>query len=136
LQSPSDLDGTTQEVFPMQHAHKQPTLPFTRTMLAPVVALVIGAAGLAGAYVVIDDGGGTTDSDVVAIRGTPVAPSQTKDESAIAAAVGNPSQGGQGETKDESAIAAAIAPSPQESASDEADRAKRTDPHGPASALP
>jgi hypothetical protein len=136
LQSPSDLDGTTQEVFLMQHAHKQPTLPSTRTLLGPIVALAIGAAGLAGAYVVIDDGGGTTDSGVVALRGTPVAQSQTKDESAIAAAVGNRDAGSQGETKDESAIAAAIAPSPLDSASDEAERAKRTDPHWPASALP
>jgi hypothetical protein len=75
LQSPSDLDGTTQEVF-------------------------LGA---------------TTESGVVVLRGTPVVPSQTKDEAAIAAA---------------------IAPSSQDSASDEAERAKRTDPHGPASALP
>jgi hypothetical protein len=136
LQSPSDLDGTTQEVFLMQHAHKQPTVPSTRTMLVPIVALAIGVAGLAGAYAVIDDGGGTTESGVVALRGTPVVPSQTKDEATIAAAIGNPSRGGQGETKDEAAIAAAIAPSSQDSASDEAERAKRTDPHGPASALP
>jgi hypothetical protein len=136
LQSPSDLDGTTQEVFLMQHAHKQSTLPSTRTLVVPIVALAIGVAGLAGAYAVIDDGGATTDSGVVALRGTPVAPSQTKDEAAIAAAIGNRGAGGQGETKDESAIAAAIAPSPQETASDEAERAKRTDPHGPASALP
>ena len=99
----------------MQHAHKQSTLPSTRTLLVPIVALAIGVAGLAGTYAVVDGGGTTTDSGVVALRGTPVAPSQTKDESAIAAA---------------------IAPSPQESASDEAERAKRTDPHGPASALP
>jgi hypothetical protein len=120
----------------MQHVHKQSTLPFGRTMLAPFMALVIGVAGLAGGYAVIDGGGTTTDSGAVAIRGNPVVPSQTKDEAAIAAAIGSRSHGGQGETKDEAAIAAAIAPSRQASAKEEAERAKRTDPHGPASALP
>jgi hypothetical protein len=89
----------------MQQVQQQSTLPLTRTVLAPVVALVIGAAAATGVYVLADDAGVKSGSGLVA-KSNPGNSGETKDEAHIAAAIGNP--GVSGETKDEAAIAAAI----------------------------
>ena len=43
----------------MQYANHQSTFPPTRKLLAPVVALVIGVAGVGGAYALFQDDGGS-----------------------------------------------------------------------------
>ncbi len=60
---------------------------------------------------------------------------QTKDEAGVATAIGKPEQP-QTLTKDEAATAAAIAPSKGSTTQMSQAQANRTDPHGPASALP
>jgi hypothetical protein len=89
----------------MQQVQQQPTISLTRKVLAPVVALVIGAAAATGVYALVDDAGVKSESGLVAKSNTGVS-SETKDEAAIAAAIGNHRVSS--ETKDEAAIAAAI----------------------------
>ena len=57
---------------------------------------------------------------------------ETKDESATAAAIGQPGSSSVTETKDEAATAAAIGQSNDGTVT----RGSKTDPHGPASLLP
>ena len=59
----------------------------------------------------------------------------SKDEAATAAAIGSSGTFASPETKDEAATAAVIAPSKGSTVQSQ-DEANRTDPHGPASALP
>ncbi len=108
-------------------------LPNTRKMLAPVVALVIGAAGAIGAYTVIDDADVAVPSPKVIVTEAPAPPSEgvaAKDEAGVAAAVAGSKAPVSSFGKDEAAIAAAIgdgSTSPPTS---------RIDPHGNKQPLP
>jgi hypothetical protein len=116
-------------------------LPNSRTMLAPVVALAIGAAGATGVYALVDDNAGSIEPAAIVISqperapaatgpneagvaaafsSTPASPSSSgKDESTTAAAVGRPAPSSSG--KDESTTAAAVGrPAPSSSGTDEA----------------
>ena len=155
----------------MQYAEH---LPNPRRMVAPAVALVIGAAAATGAYALLDNKQVELPTPQVIVAETPAQPSQgvgAKHEAATAAAIGNSAasssfgkdeaasataigrgaaiSGSSGaEMKDEAASAAAIgngielrgskasAAGSSTSLSEEAETARRTDPHGPASALP
>jgi hypothetical protein len=155
----------------MQYAEH---LPNPRRMVAPAVALVIGAAAASGAYALLDSEQVELPAPKVIVTETPAQPSQgvaAKHEAATAAAIGGSAasssfgkdeaasataigrgaaiSGSSGaETKDEAATAAAIgngvevrgskasAAGSSTSLSEEAETARRTDPHGPASALP
>jgi hypothetical protein len=76
----------------MQYAERLPTLPSPRTMVAPLVALVIGAGAATGAYALLDNDGSSSASGTTKVIVTePVQPGSgtaAKDEAAVAAAVG------------------------------------------------
>jgi hypothetical protein len=55
----------------MQYAATRPTLPSRRTILAPLVALVVGAAAAVGAYALIDDQDTVQAPDKVVFVDTP-----------------------------------------------------------------
>ena len=85
-------------------------LPNTRSMVAPVLALAIGAAGATGIYAAIDDSGGSAQPSPIVVkvaatvaRPSTVSTSPGKDESSTAAAVGSSSAG-----PDEASVASAI----------------------------
>jgi hypothetical protein len=129
-----------------------------RSVLVPALALVIGAGGAVGVYAVLDD----TDVDIqptrVVVADPPAKPgegvsakhesstataisnrasgssSAGKDEAASAAAIGTSSPRTWLESKDEAGTAAAIGGDPQTGIDPQT--ANRTDPHGPAAALP
>jgi hypothetical protein len=66
-------------------------LPSSRSMIAPVVALAIGAAGAAGLYAALDGSEVQLRPTHVIVTETPAAPTgavAVKDEAATAAAVG------------------------------------------------
>lgn len=155
----------------MQYAEH---LPNPRRMVAPAVALVIGAAAATGAYALLDNEQVELPTPQVIVAEPPAQPSQgvaAKHEAATAAAIGASAASssfgkdeaasataiGRGasisgtsgaEMKDEAATAAAIGTGiklrgskasttgSSTSLSEEAETARRTDPHGPASALP
>jgi hypothetical protein len=159
----------------MQYAEH---LPNPRRMIAPAVALVIGAAAATGAYALFDSEQVELPAPQVIVADPPAQPSEGvaakheaataaaigasatstpfgKDEAVTAAAIGRGASisGTSGaEMKDEAASAAAIgtgaattnelrgskasASGPSTSLTEEAETARRTDPHGPASALP
>jgi hypothetical protein len=103
-------------------------LPNSRAMLAPVVALAIGAAGATGVYALVDDNAGSIEPAAIvisqperssaatgpneagiaaAVSRTPASPSSSgKDESTTAAAVGRPAASSSG--TDEAAVASVI----------------------------
>jgi hypothetical protein len=86
-------------------------LPNTRKMLAPAVALVIGAAGAIGAYTVIDDADVAVQSPKVIVTETPAPPSEgvaAKDEAGVAAVVAGSKAPVSSFGKDEAGTAAAI----------------------------
>ncbi len=136
-----------------------------RSVLVPAIALVIGAGGAIGVYAALDDTDVNVEPTRVVVADPPAAPSEgvaAKHEAASAAAIATPDSPSTFAGKDEAASAAAIATpdSPStfagkdEAASaaaigaDEGHRgggppaeidqatANRTDPHGPAAALP
>ena len=133
----------------MHYAPQQLTLPRTRTMTVPIVALVIGLAGATGGYALLDDDdvnvqpaqvgvadspiqpgeGGTVKNEAsiaAAVGGAVAGPSTAiKDEAATAAAIGNSASSSSGETKDEAATAAAISPSSQDTLSNDEEKALR-----------
>jgi hypothetical protein len=79
-----------------------------RTLLVPVVALAIGAAGATGIYALSDGTDVSLQPTRVIVAETPSQPSTaTKDEAATAAAIGNHVQSSSF-GKDEAATAAAI----------------------------
>jgi hypothetical protein len=143
----------------MQYAERLPYLPSPKSLAVPLVALVLGAAAATGLYTLIDDDWtSVTPADTrVIVVDPPAQPGPgvaAKNEAGVASAIGQPSQPqtlskdeaatasaiGTGtyaspETKDEAATAAAIAPSKSSTAQTQ-DEANRTDPHGPAAALP
>lgn len=113
----------------MQYAERLPSLPSPQTLVAPVVALALGAAVATGAYALIDNEQVVDEpSSKVIVLDAPAAPSEgvsAKNEAGTAAAISSipaPSEGVA--AKDEAATAAAIgtlaAPSEGVSAKDEA----------------
>jgi hypothetical protein len=110
-------------------------LPNRSTMLVPVLALAIGAGGAVGLYAAVDETDVNIQPTRVVVAETPAQPGQgvsAKDEAASAAAIHTSSPRTWIETKDEAGTAAAI----QAPAESSGDNAARTDPHGPAAALP
>jgi hypothetical protein len=110
-------------------------LPNTRKMLAPAVALVIGAAGAVGAYALTDDSDVGVQPTRVIVADSPAEPSRSfagKDEAATAAAIGNSAERSSSfDGKDEAATAAAIGSGIEsQNLDEEAEKALRTDPHG------
>ena len=101
-------------------------LPNTRSLVVPMVSLVIGAAGAVGIYAVLDETDVTIEPTRVVVQqpndgvnakhesttasaiGGPVqSPSATKDEASTAAAIGGPVQSSSA-GKDEASTAAAL----------------------------
>jgi hypothetical protein len=115
----------------MQYAAHLPSLPSTRSMVAPVVALLVGAGAATGAYAVIDNSNGSSQIDKVVVLERPAAGEAStlggtaagiashqsshqtafgKDEGGIAAAVDAGLQHSSGSSfgKDEAGIASAV----------------------------
>jgi hypothetical protein len=98
----------------MQYAAHLPTLPSTRKMVAPVIALVVGAAAATGAYAVIDNGSSVEPGKTIVVERPAPGSSQIpgKDEAATAAAISPKSPPvTQIPGKDEAATAAGISSS-------------------------
>jgi hypothetical protein len=133
----------------MEYAARLPRTPSRRTVLAPVVALLVGAGVATGAYALIDDNDGATQASKVIVVETPApgtADIPGKNESATAAAITGAPGTADIPGKNESATAAAISQSggvelrgskasaTSTQASDAAAE-QRSDPHGPAVSL-
>jgi hypothetical protein len=107
-------------------------LPKTRKMLAPLVALVIGAGGAVGAYALIDDTNAGVESTRVIVTESPAPHSAgvtAKDEARTAAAIAGSKAPVTSVGNDEAKTAAAIgngSTSPQPTPEQEL----RTDPQG------
>lgn len=86
-------------------------LPNTRALVAPIVALAIGAAGATGVYALVDDN--SLSSTPAAIVVTQPA-SSSVDESAVASAVAHRPVS-VSSSVDESAVASAVAQRPVQS---------------------
>ena len=84
-------------------------LPNTRSMLAPVVALAIGAAGATGIYAALDDNAANVQPAPVVITQTSPATSGPN-EASVAAAVGSQAPAVSG--PNEASVAAAVAHPP------------------------
>jgi hypothetical protein len=99
----------------MQYAARLPSVPSTKTVAVPLVALVLGAAAATGAYALIDDGTIDVQPSNVIVVDKPAQPGQgtaAKDEAGTAAAIAaNPVAQGTA-AKDEAGTAAAIAANP------------------------
>ena len=137
----------------MEYAARLTRSPSRKSLVAPLVALVLGAGVATGAYALIDDGNTTTASKVIVVEqpGPHAADIAGKNEAATAAAISGPQVAGITE-KNEAATAAAISQqsggielrgskasstgtsSPGSTASDRAAEL-RSDPHGPAISL-
>lgn len=84
-------------------------LPNTRSMVAPVVALAIGAAGATGLYAALDSNTGSAQPAPIVVKQsarTPVA--SGPNEASVAASVARPSAVSPSSGKDESSTAAAV----------------------------
>ena len=69
----------------MQYAARLPSRPSTRSLVAPVIALIVGAGAATGAYALIDDGSaGAKSTDVVVVNEHAF---PGKDEAATGAAI-------------------------------------------------
>jgi hypothetical protein len=94
----------------MEYVAQLPT--GTRKMLAPMVALVIGAAGAVGAYAALDDAEVGVQPTRVIVTEAPAPPSEgvaAKDEAATAAAItGSIPSSSSFDGKDEAKTAAAV----------------------------
>jgi hypothetical protein len=110
----------------MQYAER---LPNSKSMLAPVVALAIGAAVATGTYALIDSESVQLQPPKVIVTETPAPTSEglaAKNEAATAAAIGSgaTSTGSEGvNAKDEAGTAAAIG------SGGESDTTIQSDPH-------
>src|SRR5918997_1787070 len=94
----------------MEYAARLPRIPSRRTMVAPVVALVVGAGVATGAYALIDEGTTVTSPSKVIVVENPgphAAEIPGKNEAATAAAI-SPQTGVVARGHDESTTAAAI----------------------------
>ena len=133
----------------MEYAARLPQLPTRRTMLAPVLALVVGAGAATGVYALVDNGDQAIQAAKVIVVEQPApgtAEIPGKNESATAAAIAGGSAVTDIAGKNEANTAAAISQSSgvelrgskasatNESATD-SETARRTDPHGTASSL-
>jgi hypothetical protein len=137
----------------MEYAARLTRFPSRKTLVAPFVALVVGAGVATGAYALIDDSATTTASKVIVVEqpGPHAAEIPGKNEAATAAAISGPQVAGSTE-KNEATTAAAISQqsgglelrgskasqsSTQSPGSTAADRARelRADPHGTALSL-
>ena len=115
----------------MEYAARLPKTTSRRTIVAPLVALLVGAGVATGAYALIDDGNSPAQAAKVIVVETPgphAADIAGKNEAATAAAI---SQSGGIELRGSKASA----PSKQAFDAQSAAEALRTDPHGPASFL-
>ena len=115
----------------MEYAARLPRTPSRRTIVAPLVALLVGAGVATGAYALIDDGNSPAQAAKVIVVQTPgphAADIAGKNEAATAAAI---SQSGGIELRGSKASA----PSKQAFDAQSAAEAVRTDPHGPANFL-
>jgi hypothetical protein len=115
----------------MEYAARLPRSPSRRTLVAPLVALLVGAGVATGAYALVDDNDVATQASKVIVVEQPApgtADIPGKDEAATAAGI---SQSGAVELRGSKASATG------EPAFDAAASAaeQRTDPHGPAAAL-
>jgi hypothetical protein len=137
----------------MEYAASLSRSPSRKTLVAPLVALVLGAGVATGAYALIDNNDTTTASKVIVVEqpGPNTADIPGKNEAGTAAAISGPQVAGITE-KNEAATAAAISEqsggieprgskasatgttSPLVSRSDRASEI-RSDPHGPANSL-
>jgi hypothetical protein len=111
----------------MQYAAHLPALPSRRSVAAPVVALVLGAAAAVGGYALIDNQDvvpATADKVVFVDTPGPGEGVRGIDDTAKAAAIGS------APTKVAPYLTHGSAP-----ASDDAERANRADPHWPAAGL-
>jgi hypothetical protein len=117
----------------MEYAARLPRLPSRQTVVAPLVALVVGAGVATGAYALIDDEGASQASKVIVVE-QPTAGSaeiQGKNEAATAAAI---TQSGGIELRGSKASATSKQAFDAVSAQDTAAE-RRSDPHGPAISL-
>jgi hypothetical protein len=115
----------------MEYAARLPRTPSRRTIVAPLVALLVGAGAATGAYALIDDGNSPAQAAKVIVVETPgphAADIAGKNEAATAAAI---SQTGGIELRGSKASA----PSKQAFDAQSAAEAVRSDPHGPANFL-
>jgi hypothetical protein len=84
-------------------------LPNTRSMVAPVLALAIGAAGATGIYAAIDDSGGSAQPSPIVVKETSRTPAASgANEASVAAAVARPPAVSASSGKNESSTAAAV----------------------------
>lgn len=129
----------------MQHAASVPTVPTRRSIIAPLVALVVGAAAAVGGYALIDDQDSAQVTDKVVFVDLPgpgdgvrgiedtagSAPTDIRPSVVPYLSQGQGVQTTDGPSaKHEASTAAAIG-----SDTRDADGASRTDPHGPAAQL-
>jgi hypothetical protein len=140
----------------MEYAARLTRFPSRKTLVTPLVALVVGAGVATGAYALIDDGGTTTASKVIVVEqpGPHAAEIPGKNEASTAAAISPGSQAAEISGKNEAATAAAISqqqsggvelrgskasqtgiPSPAAASALDPAREIRQDPHGPAVSL-
>jgi hypothetical protein len=139
----------------MEYAARLPQLPTRRKMLAPVIALVVGAGAATGVYALVDNSDQATQAAKVIVVEQPApgtADIPGKNESSTAAAISGSPAVTDIPGKNESSTAAAIsgsggielrgskasAPSKQAfdaAAAQDAAAEQRSDPHGTAAAL-
>ena len=133
----------------MEYAARLPRSPSRRTLVAPLVALLVGAGVATGAYALIDDNDVATQASKVIVVETPApgtADIPGKNESSTAAAIAGAGSATDIPGKDEAVTAAGISQSggielrgSKASATSkpafDAAAEQRTDPHGPAAAL-
>ena len=114
----------------MEYAARLPRSPSRRTLVAPLVALLVGAGVATGAYALIDDNDVATQASKVIVVEQPApgtADIPGKNESTTAAAIsesGIELRGSKASATSKPAFDAATAAAEQ-----------RSDPHGPAVAL-
>jgi hypothetical protein len=112
----------------MQYAERLPALPSARTVVVPVVALVIGAAAATGTYALLDDdkSGSQATAPRVIVAEPPAQPGEgvgAKNEAGVAAAIGSSAVSPATEPKDEAGVAAAIGSSAVSPATEPKDEA-------------
>jgi hypothetical protein len=120
------------------------SLPSPRSVLVPAIALVIGAGGAIGVYAALDDTDVNIQPTRVVVADPPATPGEgmaAKHEAATAAAISGTAAPAWLDSKDEAGTAAAIGADEGRRgggppAENDQAAANRTDPHGPAAALP
>jgi hypothetical protein len=117
----------------MEYAARLTRFPSRKSLVAPLLALVVGAGAATGAYALIDNSSTTTGSKVIVVEqpGPHAADIPGKNEAGTAAAISQ--QPGGIELRGSKASSTGT----QSTGSSPSDRARelRTDPHGPAVSL-